>query len=52
MGLCGVIILCREEWQRGSSEITLGFLVKFCIDIYLYCLSHIWINRESVVSMI
>jgi len=25
-GLCGVI-LCREGWRRGSSQLTLGFLV-------------------------
>ena len=24
----GVIILCRERWRRGSSQITLGFLVN------------------------
>ena len=22
-GLCGVVILCREGWRRGSSQITL-----------------------------
>jgi len=27
-GFCGVIILCREGWRRGSSQITLVFLVK------------------------
>jgi len=26
-GLCGVVILCREGWLHGSSQITLGFLV-------------------------
>jgi len=26
-GLCGVVILCREGWRRGSSHITLGGLV-------------------------
>jgi len=26
-GLCGLIILCREGWRRGFSQITLGFLV-------------------------
>ena len=26
-GLCGVVILCCEGWRRGSSQITLGFLV-------------------------
>jgi len=26
-GLCGVVILCREGWRRGSSQITSGFLV-------------------------
>ena len=25
---CGVVILCRKGWQRGSSQITLGVLVK------------------------
>ena len=25
-GLCGVVILCRERWQRSSSQITLHFL--------------------------
>ena len=25
--LCGVVILCREGWRRGSSQITLRFLV-------------------------
>jgi len=29
-GLCGVVILCREEWRRGSFQITLGFLL-ICI---------------------
>ena len=23
-GLCGEVILCREEWRRGSSQMTLG----------------------------
>jgi len=27
-GLCGVVILCRERLRRGSSQITLGFLVS------------------------
>jgi len=27
-GLCGVVILCREGWRRGSSQIILGFLVS------------------------
>jgi len=27
-GLCGIVILCREGWQRGFSQITLGFLVS------------------------
>jgi len=26
-GLCGVVILCHEGWQRSFSQITLGFLV-------------------------
>ena len=26
-GLCGVVILCRELWRRGSSQIILGFLL-------------------------
>jgi len=26
-GLCGVAILCREGWRRGSSQIILEFLV-------------------------
>jgi len=26
-GLCGVVIFCRDGWRRGSSQITLGFLV-------------------------
>ena len=26
-GLRGVVILCRDGWRRGSSQITLGFLV-------------------------
>jgi len=25
-GFCGVVMLCREGWRRGSSQITLGFL--------------------------
>jgi len=25
-GLCGVVILCREGWRRGSAQATLGFL--------------------------
>jgi len=28
-----VVILCREGWQRGSSQITLGFLVNISRDI-------------------
>jgi len=27
-GLCGVVILCREGWQCGSSQITLDFLLS------------------------
>jgi len=27
--ICNVIILCRKGWRRGSSQITLGFLVSF-----------------------
>jgi len=27
LGLCGVVILCREGWRRSSSQITLGFIV-------------------------
>jgi len=30
--LCGVVILCRKMWRRGSSQITLGFLVFFSIS--------------------
>jgi len=26
-GLSGVVILCCEGWRRGSSQITLGFLL-------------------------
>jgi len=26
--LCGVVILCHEEWRCDSSQITLGFLVS------------------------
>jgi len=25
-GLCGIVILCRVEWRRSSSQIILGFL--------------------------
>jgi len=32
-GLCGIVILCREGWQRGSFQITLGFLVQFHVSI-------------------
>jgi len=28
-GLCGLVILCREGWWRGSSEITLAFFVMY-----------------------
>jgi len=32
MGTCCVVSLCRERWQRASSQITLGFLVfKRCL---------------------
>jgi len=27
LGFCGVAMFCREGWQRGSSHITLGFVV-------------------------
>jgi len=28
-GLCGEVVLCREWWRRGSSQIILGYLVSF-----------------------
>ena len=28
LGLCDVVILCREGWRRGSSRISLGFIVQ------------------------
>ena len=27
LSVCGVVILCRVAWRRGSSQITFGFLV-------------------------
>ena len=33
-GLYGLDILCREGWRRGSSQITLGFLV---FNVILLC---------------
>jgi len=35
MGLCGVVVLCREGWRRGSSQITLGFLFELLHTLYL-----------------
>jgi len=32
-GLCDVVTLCREEWRRGSSQITLGFLVHCVVAL-------------------
>jgi len=26
-GLCGIVILCCEGWRRGSSQMTLDFLL-------------------------
>ena len=33
-GLSGVLILCHEEWQHGSSQITLEFfiVVVACVE--------------------
>jgi len=33
-GLCGVVILCHEGWRRGSSRITLGFLVSVGLILF------------------
>ena len=30
--LCGIVIFSREAWRRGSSQITLGFLVTSKTD--------------------
>ena len=35
-GLCGVVILCREGWRRGSSHISLRLLVdnlRVCFSV-------------------
>jgi len=33
-GFCGVVILHREGWRRGSSQITLGFLVTCLTKLF------------------
>jgi len=36
--LCGIVILCREGWRCGCSQITLGFLIiiikEFCYSAF------------------
>ena len=34
--LCGIVILCREGWQRSSSQITLGFFVMYSCGLWLH----------------
>jgi len=31
LGLCGVVILCREGWRRDCSHITCEFLVSITV---------------------
>jgi len=36
-GLCGIVILCRERWRRGSSKTISEFLVYFQKLVGMIC---------------
>jgi len=44
-GLCGVVILCREGWRRGSSKFTLAFLV---LNLH----KNVWRHRRELKTFL